>query len=399
MAKPSKEGVETRVYAFIFDGGGAKVDPSESLDEAFLSALKVADPNGVTSTRVFRGGLLIASLSYKKSAVRARPSTRRRPGGVTVSESGTTETADKALYATLVGDFVETCLELWNTFDSTKLWDYIANHPLDATILSGLTVEIAARVDERLRSHPRYVGAVSPDLGNPLHRQLFIELMFKDAFIHDGSVVVRADYEGEYQGSFFGADEFSRRGMSVMPYQQFETSAPSANLPTELSARGLVTQMRMQRRMALDIHQKLLLSITGSNALREPLQPFEWDITRLPSAPDEVQVQARKLTDYLLNAEHGDGRSKAKFFSETLAIAREDWAFLQAQLVDRLAEVSYDDVRLDKYGIRFTAVLPLRGRNGNTATIKTAWIVRPGERASLVTAIPDKKTTSWRIVL
>jgi hypothetical protein len=392
MAKASsEEGVETKAYAFIFDGDAANSDHSESLDEAFLSALKEADPNGTTSTRVYRGGLLIASLAYKKSAVRARPPIRRRPGGPIYSESGTTETADKALYATLVGDFVESCLELWNTFDSTKLWDYVANHTLDATIVSGLTAEIAARVDKRLRSYPRYVGAVSPDLGNPLHRQLFIELMFKDAFIQDGTVVVQADYEGEYQGSFIGADQFSPRGMIVMPYEQFETSSPSANLRTGLSARGLVTQMRMQRRMALDIHQKVLLAITDSSSFRDPLEPFEWDLSRLPSAPDEVQVQARKLTDYLLDVEHKGGRSKARFFLETLVIRREDWSFLQAQLVDRLAEVSYDDVRLDEYGIRFTATLPIKGRNGKTATIKTAWIVRPGERASLVTAIPDKK--------
>lgn len=389
MVKALLEGA--RAYAFMFDSAAAKGAYGESLDEAFLRALKAADPSGITSARVYRGGLLIASLAYKTTAVRAGPKKRKSTGGPPYSESGTTQRADKALYATLVGDLVETCLELWNTFDSTKLWEYVAKHALDAIVVSSLPAEFASRVDERLRSHPCYIGAVSPDFGNPLHRQLFIELMFKDAFIQNGAVVVQAEFEGQYEGSFRGADDFSPNGMVVMPYEQFETSAPSPDLPGVLSARGLVTQMRMQRRMALDIHQKILAAITLSDSLREPGRPFEWDLSQLPDAPDEVQVQARKLTDYLLDVEHADGKSKAMFFSEVLAITRDDWPFLQAQLVDGLAQVSYDEVRLDEYGIRFTAMLPVKGRNGATATIKTAWIVRPGERASLVTAFPSEK--------
>ncbi len=143
--------------------------------------------------------------------------------------------------------------------------------------------------------------------------------------------------------------------------------------------------------MAPDVHQKIARELTHSRTLSDVSQPFEWDLSQLPDSPEEVAVQARKLTDYLLNPDHEDGRSKAKFFEQQLDIARSDWSFLQPQLVDGLRNVSYQNVRLDEHGIRFTAFLPVKGRNGATATIETGWIVRPGERASFVTAFPSRK--------
>ena len=301
------------------------------------------------------------------------------------------ERSDHALYAMLVGDFVETCLEQWNTLDPSTYWSYVAKRALDATFVPSLSVAVAEDMDKRLRSHPRYIGAVSPDLGNPLHRYLFADMMFKDAFIRNGRVFVQGGFEGVYDGSFFGAETFSAVGMATLPYEEFEEIAPSINLPDSLSARGLVTEMRMRRRMALDIHQKVMSALTQSRSLHDVDRPFEWDLLQLPDAPEEINVQAKKLTDYLLNPENKDNRGKAKFFEQHLAITPKDWTYLHGQIVDGLGNVSYEDVRLDDYGVRFTANLPVTGQNGATATIETGWIVRHGERAFFVTAFPAKK--------
>lgn len=102
-------------------------------------------------------------------------------------------------------------------------------------------------------------------------------------------------------------------------------------------------------------------------------------------------MQSRKLAGYLLNRDHAKGRSKAKFFERELGITSPDSDFLQSQLIDALRAAPLIDVRLDGHGIRFGALLPVKGRNGRTATIETAWIVRSGERASLVTAFPGVK--------
>ena len=161
--------LSTRPCAFLFNSLGPDEDRGETLDEAFLNALVAVDPNGITATRVYRGGLLLAGLSYKPIAIKATPRRQRKHGGPITSESSTTEQSDKALYATLVGDFVETCLEQWNTFDADRLTEYVGNHDLDATFVSSLPTEFALLMDKKLRTHPRYIGAVAPNLGNPLH--------------------------------------------------------------------------------------------------------------------------------------------------------------------------------------------------------------------------------------
>ena len=363
---------------------------AETLDEAFLNALKAADTKGVTEARIYRGGVLIASLAYRPEAVRVEPSIHSRRSASDFQTS-TTERADRGLYATLVGDFVESCLLRWSTLDSGEFWNYVANRTLDATVVSSISPRLAQDMDKLLRAHPRYIGAVSPDFGNPLHRYLFVDVMFKDAFLRNGRVFVPAGYEGEYDGSFYGADIFSANGKAVLPYENFEEIAPQADIPDSLSARGLVTELRMRRRMAQNIHEKVLSALSHGESLRKFGKPFEWDLSQLPDAPEEVQVQASKLAKYLLDPEHIKGGSKAKFFEQALGITRDDWEYLQGQLIDALADASYENVRLDEHGIRFSATLPISGRNGETAVIETGWIVRPHERASFVTAVPGKK--------
>lgn len=373
-------------YAFLFVAPLPGEEDGESLDAAFLSALKAADPHNQTNTRVYRGGLLLAQMSYKPASISTKATVCKRSGSSMPIRTSKMMRSDPALYAMLVGDFVETCLDQWHTLDPKLYWNYVANRSLDATFVPSLSTSIAEEMDKILRSHPRYIGAVSPDLGNPLHRYLFIDMMFKDAFINNGHVYVQGNFEGSYDGSFIGASTFSPTGLTTLPHRAFEEKAP-ADIPVPISARGLVTEMRMSRRMALDIHQKIMSSLD----LRNVNRPFEWDLMQLPNAPEEIEVQAKKLTDYLLNPDHKTGGSKAKFFEQHLAITRKDWAHLQSQLIDGLSNVIYENVRLDDHGIRFTAYLPVTGRNGANATIETGWIVRQGERASFVTAFPAKK--------
>ncbi|MDB5855092.1 MAG: hypothetical protein JWR22_3133 [Herminiimonas sp.] len=382
---------DARPCAFLFAAPLQNEEEGETIDEALLSALRAADPLELTDSRVFRGGLLLAELSYKPSSIKAGPTASRNTGGAPGFQTQQVEHSDSALYATLAGDFVQACLERWNTVVPNTFWNYVANRSLTAAFLPSLTPGVAADVDQHLRTHPHYVGAVSPDMGNPLHRYLFVEVMFKDSFIRNGRVHLRSGSEGDFNGSFLGADTFSPLGMAVLSYEEFEKEAPPIRPAGSLSERGLVTQMRMRGRMALDVHQNVMSALSQSPSLRDIGRAFEWDLMQLPDSPEEVQVNAKKLTDYLLALDHEKGGSKAKFFEKQLAITREDWAYLHGQIVDGLNSVPYADVKLDEHGIRFSACLPVTGRNGATATIETGWIIRVGERASFVTAFPAKK--------
>src|SRR3569832_1360714 len=104
-------------------------------------------------------------------------------------------------------------------------------------------------MDKELSSHQLYIGAVSPDLGNPLHRYVFIEAMFKDAFLSGGRVYIRGGLPGTVDPSFIVADTFSSSGVVILIYVQFYIVAPPLVLPGSLSSRCFVSEMSIERRM------------------------------------------------------------------------------------------------------------------------------------------------------
>lgn len=383
--------LETLPIAFLFAAPLKPENEGERLDVAFLRALKAADPHGMVETRVCRGGVLLAQLSFKTGAVRSEPAKHRNPDNAVTCQTGRTEYSDRGLLATLVGDFVESCLERWHTVDRDSFWEKVGRCSLDATFVPTIGPDVAKRMDKELRAHPLYVGAVSPDLGNPLHRYLFVEAMFENAFLRGGRVYVEGGTSATDDADFMGAEEFNCSGLGIVPWDQFDNVAPPLVLPDAFTARGLVSKMRMESWMALNVHEKIIHDLSFSRSLLDLGREFEWNLSQLPDAPEEVNVQASKIADYLLNPDHKGNKGKAKFFEEHLAITKSESANLQGQLVDALAHVTYEDLRIDGYGVRFTANLPVTGLNGETATIETAWIVRPGERASFVTAYPGKK--------
>lgn len=375
--------------AFLFLGED-QAEKCLTLDETFLSALRFADPKGATSARIYRGRLILGQLAYRATSISIEPQRRTKSGRV-VSQISLSKTADMGLYAVLVGDLVESSLAQWNTLNSKKIWHQLANCPVDATVVSSLSADLAKVMDKRLRAHPKYIGALVPDFGNPFHRDLFMDSLFKDAFVRSGRLHLQAGYEGDYDGSFFGARTFSSKREVVLPIAEFEKRAPKPRVPRRLSARGLISEMRMARRAMSSVHEKVLAGLHQSETTRRASSDFSWDLGQLPSAPEQVVVQARKLTEYLLDAGHPKGASKARFFRNELEITRADAPLLQAQLIDGLEKVMFEEVRIDAHGIRFKAVLPVRGKNGATATIETGWIIRPGERAAFVTAFPAAK--------
>lgn len=115
-------------FAFFFTYPGRDDAREESsLDEAFLDALKAADPERKSSMRIYRGGLLLASGARKVESISAeKRSSSARQTTIRGAQSYTLAT-DDTLYGFRLGDFAETALERWNTFDRATLWDYLAN--------------------------------------------------------------------------------------------------------------------------------------------------------------------------------------------------------------------------------------------------------------------------------
>ena len=103
--------------------------------------------------------------------------------------------------------------------------------------------------------------------------------------------------------------------------------------------------------------------------------------------PDTWHIDHLKITGYLLNVDHKDGRAKARAFL--------GFGFDAAE-PDRLALASFDHV-LDKvprtvegrHGLRFVFEGPMRAPNGVIPRLRSVWLMRSADAsARLVTAYP-----------
>ena len=96
---------------------------------------------------------------------------------------------------------------------------------------------------------------------------------------------------------------------------------------------------------------------------------------------DRAVIEAEKIRDYLLQAEHEQNGGKARFF-EALGFSRNNWEQLAAafrqQHLPLDATESTESRPADAFGVSYQIVGPITGprRSGN---ILSAWIVRFGE--------------------
>ncbi len=116
-----------------------------------------------------------------------------------------------------------------------------------------------------------------------------------------------------------------------------------------------------------------------------PLPPLHPD--RIPGA-ENAKIEKRKLTSYLLDAEHPHGGPKARFFT-ALGYTAANWEDLRQALLAALPKAAAGPVRDGKKGPIYEVVLTIQGPLGS-ADLVTAWEIREGEAPRLVTAYPSE---------
>jgi hypothetical protein len=93
----------------------------------------------------------------------------------------------------------------------------------------------------------------------------------------------------------------------------------------------------------------------------------------LPNA-ERAFVDIAKLRDYSLNAEHKEGKHKARVFAAALGLRIDDAEWLQKKLLD---VAQSDDCRLGRRtesGQRYLIDFEL-SREGKSARLRSVWIV------------------------
>lgn len=102
-------------------------------------------------------------------------------------------------------------------------------------------------------------------------------------------------------------------------------------------------------------------------------------------------IPADKLRDYLLSLRHPDGRGKAEYLGR-LGYSQDAFRQLEADLREQILSREAQPGRASRYGQKYEILGPLTGPNGNTAWVRTIWIILAGETPPrLVTLIPAEK--------
>ncbi len=93
----------------------------------------------------------------------------------------------------------------------------------------------------------------------------------------------------------------------------------------------------------------------------------------LPNA-DKAIIKTEKITDYVLNFEHFEGKNKARIFASVLGLKKDSSAYL----INAIAEaVLFNDAVKQStsiFGTKYTVDFELTFEN-KTAKVRTGWIV------------------------
>lgn len=105
---------------------------------------------------------------------------------------------------------------------------------------------------------------------------------------------------------------------------------------------------------------------------------------------EAVEIPQGKLEGYSLNPEHPDGKHHAIVFKSALGFDQSNWEMLARIIIEQLPYYAAVLYRKDLYGQRYNVTMPITGPNGNTADVRTAWIIETGQVIPrYVTAFPE----------
>ena len=109
----------------------------------------------------------------------------------------------------------------------------------------------------------------------------------------------------------------------------------------------------------------------------------------LPNA-DRVIIPKEKFTEYALNKEHPKGKDKALVFESALGFVKDNADELIQVIREKVSLFEAIEAQPDKYGDRYKVYIDVKGPNGNTATVLTAWIVSKGETRLTSAYVKDR---------
>ena len=109
---------------------------------------------------------------------------------------------------------------------------------------------------------------------------------------------------------------------------------------------------------------------------------------KIPNS-DRAIIESSKLTDYLLNANHKRGGTKAKLLIHC-GYSQTNWRQLEADIRRFHLVAEVDVIRETAYGTRYEVSACLATPSGRQLLVRTVWQIDRGTNfPRLITLIPD----------
>ncbi len=350
-----------------------------------VAVLERLDP--VPTTRLIWGSVITHDGVYRLADLQIGGSSANNGGGGSFSYQ-----PDQELYKTVVCDLAETLTAPPSTAFQDQLLGCLARGSVWAVGSSTTTDDQALRVDAELRCFEPYLGMVRPDLGNPLHRRLMVDVMYhKDIVLGPGGILYRLQSwlpPEDQEGAEHLAREFGSSKPPVgIESDDFDAALPPLVFPNTLSQRGALTVQRLAKKAAPSHRERLARAILDRCEAKGVSVPLAFSTAKAEGVR-EFELNERKFLDYLLNRSHPKGASKAKFFIDELGIEPTDWRFLADQIERSVVTAPLYRVNPTEWGFSHGALVLVTGRNNKTAVLETGWTVTSGGSARFVTAYP-----------
>uniref|UniRef100_UPI002FDEA0C9 DUF6883 domain-containing protein n=1 Tax=Delftia acidovorans TaxID=80866 RepID=UPI002FDEA0C9 len=300
---------------------------------------------------------------------------------------------DIELYKLILCDFADSLNDGWHTVDTIEFPFEISKNSIWTIVLPTISQKAAEEIDVHAKTFAPYLGATLIDEGNPIHIKLFS--LVDGAYIDQGKFYCRFDCDNEAVESI--AESYGASSKPILlNSEEFYKNLPPALEMGKLSERGLLSVSRKEGKSKFSHDQRLAVAILEYLHKNPDVDGVSFNV-REESKSLDFLCDENKVKNYLLNLDHPDGGPKAKFFTESLGIKRDDWRYLADQISGAMSTALIYRVKNGNYGISHGAIIEIQGRNERKAIIETGWIVKNGELPRLVTAYPHSEPVEEKL--
>ena len=107
---------------------------------------------------------------------------------------------------------------------------------------------------------------------------------------------------------------------------------------------------------------------------------------------ERAEIPRSKIEGYALNSAHEpDGKHKARVFKSALGFDQSNWELLKQRILEKLPYYEAKLNQTSQYGDEYNVDLVIEGPNGNTAAVRTKWMLTSGaDFPSLITVYVRK---------